>query len=149
VCVDPKDYLCLSEQGLVRPWESFTSNWFIYNYCVEPVVFINKRTISNRGSKWTVTEPSKKPAWKQVESRARLIIQPWKWRRYIPPKRRLTLNGLHGVISQKMVLFITTAVRTSNLLRLIINNSDFFVEIRLPLRSTNAILVWLQNNTPL
>jgi hypothetical protein len=25
-----------------------------------------------------------------------------------------TLNGLHGVISQKMVLFITTAVRTSN-----------------------------------
>jgi hypothetical protein len=33
---------------------------------------------------------------------------------YVPPKRRLTLNGLHGVISQKMVLFITTAVRTSN-----------------------------------
>jgi hypothetical protein len=26
----------------------------------------------------------------------------------------LTLNGLHGVISQKMILFITTAVRTSN-----------------------------------
>jgi hypothetical protein len=31
----------------------------------------------------------------------------------VPPKRRLTLNGLHGVISQKVVLFITTAVRTS------------------------------------
>jgi hypothetical protein len=30
------------------------------------------------------------------------------------PKRRLTFNGLHGVISQKIVLFITTAVRTSN-----------------------------------
>jgi hypothetical protein len=29
-------------------------------------------------------------------------------------KRRLTLNGLQGVISQKMVLFITAAVRTSN-----------------------------------
>jgi hypothetical protein len=28
-----------------------------------------------------------------------LIFRPWKWRRYIPPKRRLTLNGLHGVIS--------------------------------------------------
>jgi hypothetical protein len=27
---------------------------------------------------------------------------------------RLTLNGLHGVISQKMILFITTAVKTSN-----------------------------------
>jgi hypothetical protein len=26
----------------------------------------------------------------------------------------LTFNGLHGVISQKIVLFITTAVRTSN-----------------------------------
>jgi hypothetical protein len=27
---------------------------------------------------------------------------------------RLTFNGLHGVISQKIKLFITTAVRTSN-----------------------------------
>jgi hypothetical protein len=25
--------------------------------------------------------------------------------RYVPPKRQLTLNGLHGVISQKIVLF--------------------------------------------
>jgi hypothetical protein len=24
------------------------------------------------------------------------------------------LNGLHGVISQKMILFITTALKTSN-----------------------------------
>jgi hypothetical protein len=38
----------------------------------------------------------------------------WQGRRYIPPKRRFTFNGLHGVISQKIVLFITTAVRTSN-----------------------------------
>jgi hypothetical protein len=29
------------------------------------------------------------------------------------PKRRLTFNGLHGVISQKMELFTHTAVRTS------------------------------------
>jgi NhaP-type Na+/H+ or K+/H+ antiporter len=29
-------------------------------------------------------------------------------------KLLLTLSGLHGVISQKTVLFITTAVRTSN-----------------------------------
>jgi hypothetical protein len=33
---------------------------------------------------------------------------------YVPQKSWLALNGLHGVISQKMVLFITTAVRTSN-----------------------------------
>jgi hypothetical protein len=32
----------------------------------------------------------------------------------VPPKRRLKLNRLHGVISQKMILFITTAVKTSN-----------------------------------
>jgi hypothetical protein len=34
-------------------------------------------------------------------------------KQYVPPKRRLKLNGLHGVISQKMILFITTAVETS------------------------------------
>jgi hypothetical protein len=43
-----------------------------------------------------------------------LFSLPWRWRRYVPPKRQLTFNGLHGVISQKTVLFITTAVRTSN-----------------------------------
>jgi hypothetical protein len=47
---------------------------------------------------------SKKPTWKQVASRA------WRWRPYVPPKHRLTLNGLHGVICQKMALFITTSL---------------------------------------
>jgi hypothetical protein len=42
------------------------------------------------------------------------ILRPWRWRRYVPPKRRVQLNVLHGVISQKMILFITTAVKTSN-----------------------------------
>jgi hypothetical protein len=32
------------------------------------------------------------PAW--------LIFRPWRWRRYVPPKRWLTLNRLHSVISQ-------------------------------------------------
>jgi hypothetical protein len=27
-----------------------------------------------------------------------LFLRPWRWRRYIPPKRGFTLNGLHGVI---------------------------------------------------
>jgi hypothetical protein len=36
------------------------------------------------------------------------FLRPWRWRRYVPPKRRVTLNGLHGVISQ------TIAVKTSN-----------------------------------
>jgi hypothetical protein len=43
------------------------------------------------------------------------ILLPWGWRRYVPPKRRLTFNGLHGVISQKIQVFITTAVRASKL----------------------------------
>jgi hypothetical protein len=42
-------------------------------------------------------------------------------RLHAPPKRRWTINRLHGVITQKVELFITTAVRTSklNLLHLI------------------------------
>jgi hypothetical protein len=44
----------------------------------------------------------------------RLVLRRKKWKWYVPPKRRLTSNGLHGVISQKIELFITTAVRTSN-----------------------------------
>jgi hypothetical protein len=35
-----------------------------------------------------------------------LFLRPWRWRRYVPPKRRLKLDGLHGVISQKMILFV-------------------------------------------
>jgi hypothetical protein len=29
---------------------------------------------------------------------ARLIFLPWRWRQYVPPKRRMTFNGQHGVI---------------------------------------------------
>jgi hypothetical protein len=33
------------------------------------------------------------------------ILRPWRWRRLFPPKRRLSFNGLHGVVSQKIKLF--------------------------------------------
>jgi hypothetical protein len=33
---------------------------------------------------------------------------------YVPPKYRLAFNRLHGVISQKITLFITTAVIASD-----------------------------------
>jgi hypothetical protein len=36
-----------------------------------------------------------------------LILRPWRCRRYVPPKRRLTFDGLHGVISQKTELSTT------------------------------------------
>jgi hypothetical protein len=45
---------------------------------------------------------------------ARLILRPWRWSQYVPPKRRLTFNELHGVTSQKILLFTKTAVWTSN-----------------------------------
>jgi hypothetical protein len=34
-----------------------------------------------------------------------LILWPWGLRRHLPPKHRLTFNGLHGIISQKIELF--------------------------------------------
>jgi hypothetical protein len=42
------------------------------------------------------------------------ILRPRRWSRYDPLKRRSNFNGLHGVISQKIERFITTAVRASN-----------------------------------
>jgi hypothetical protein len=54
-----------------------------------------------------------------VASRALLVscsAYSWtlKMKATFPLKRRLTFKGLHGVISQEIELFITTAVRTSN-----------------------------------
>jgi hypothetical protein len=49
-----------------------------------------------------------------------LFLRPGRWRWFVPPKRRLKLSELHGTISQKMILFITTAVKTSNPTTLII-----------------------------
>jgi hypothetical protein len=34
-----------------------------------------------------------------------LLFLPWRWKRHVSPKRQLTFNGLHGVISQKIKLF--------------------------------------------
>jgi hypothetical protein len=42
------------------------------------------------------------------------ILLPWRWRRHVPPKRRLT-QDLHSAIYQKTTFFIVTAVKASNL----------------------------------
>jgi hypothetical protein len=34
-----------------------------------------------------------------------IILRPWRWKLYFPPKHRLTFSELHGVISQKIELF--------------------------------------------
>jgi hypothetical protein len=44
----------------------------------------------------------------------RLIFRHWRWRRYIPQKRRLTFKGPYGGMSQKIALSRTTAVTISN-----------------------------------
>jgi hypothetical protein len=46
--------------------------------------------------------------------RAWLSLWPWIWRWCVPPKHRLNFSVLHGVISHKKKLVITSAVRTSN-----------------------------------
>jgi hypothetical protein len=57
---------------------------------------------------------NQKAGSKQIPFLARLILQSWRWSWYVPPKRRLNLNGPHGVISLKIECFIITAVRISN-----------------------------------
>jgi hypothetical protein len=36
-----------------------------------------------------------------------LILRPWRWRQHVPPKHRLAFSRLHGVISNKIELFMT------------------------------------------
>jgi hypothetical protein len=69
-------------------------------------IFLNITPFSLCSRLWLLPASSWFLAW--------LILRPWRWRRYVRPKRRLTFNGLHGVISQQTEHFITTAVRTSN-----------------------------------
>jgi hypothetical protein len=42
-------------------------------------------------------------------------LSPWRWSRYLPPKRRF-LQKPHGVTSHKTEFFIVTTVKSSNLI---------------------------------
>jgi hypothetical protein len=58
--------------------------------------------------------PNKKPAARlPLLVFAWLILWPWRCRRYVPPKRR-TFSEVHGVASQKTVLYLVTHVGTSD-----------------------------------
>jgi hypothetical protein len=46
------------------------------------------------------------------------------WWQAEPPKRHLTFNGLHGVMPQKIEQFITTTVRTWNLVKTLLWEVD-------------------------
>jgi hypothetical protein len=65
------------------------------------------------GGKYRLHLQGRKISWARNQSESRW--QAWRWSRYVPPKRQQTFNGLHGVICQKIALFIIIAVRTSNL----------------------------------
>jgi hypothetical protein len=39
------------------------------------------------------------------------VLRPWRWRRYLPPDRRLTFNGPHAVISQKIIVLDSVMFR--------------------------------------
>jgi drug/metabolite transporter (DMT)-like permease len=73
-----------------------------------------------------------------------LFLRPRKWRQYVPPKRRLKLNGLHGIIFQNMILFITTAVKTSN-------PTNFMLLRSHNISGINSLLckLWLLITTPI
>jgi hypothetical protein len=60
---------------------------------------------------------------------AQLILLPWRWRRHVLPKHQLTFNRLYGVMSKKIVLFITTTVRTTNPTYKSIHDHDFYNQL--------------------
>jgi hypothetical protein len=63
--------------------------------------------------------PKKKPTCNKQSFPSRLFhtwltLQTWTWKRYVPPKCPSTLNGLYFVTCQRLELFKTTSMRTSN-----------------------------------
>jgi hypothetical protein len=83
---------------------------------------------------------SKRSAW--TASKACHILRLLIWRRHIPPKRRLTFNGPHGVASQK----ITTAVGTSNATKYYVSffTHVYYIQSAEPAISTNSSVSYAQ-----
>jgi hypothetical protein len=76
---------------------------------------------------------------------ARLTIRPWRWKRYVTPKHRFIINGLHGILSKKIVLIITTPVMM--LLLPHISFSRLGLNIRLSNSSSTPSICVLFGNT--
>jgi hypothetical protein len=62
---------------------------------------------------WKQLVQSAPICWRWFPARGFFFL-PWRWSRYVPPKRLLT-QDLHSATSQKTIFFIVTAVKTSNL----------------------------------
>jgi hypothetical protein len=54
------------------------------------------------------------------------LIRPWRWRQHVPPKRWLTFNGLHSIISHKTLLLMTTTVNLKSY-KGIINYTFYYI----------------------
>jgi hypothetical protein len=102
----------------VVPCRSYVNRCFGGTYRVH----FQGRKIRERGtsmSRWLQTESPvevtqlyKNRNGGRVGHKGNLFL-PWKWRRYVPPKRRFTRD--HGTTSQKTTFFIVAVVKTSNL----------------------------------
>jgi hypothetical protein len=113
----PRNMVVLAQHRSERPWKGPLSIWGTDNKefqerCGQGVLGLRNLAgtsgaASWRGTAWPIREP-------RTVVRLTTILRPWRWRRYVPPKRRVQLYGLHGVISQKMILFKSTAVKNSN-----------------------------------
>jgi hypothetical protein len=67
---------------------------------------------------------------------------PWRWRRYVPPRRRLT-PLLHGATSQKTAFFIVTAVKTSNLTKWkLFKENLIFVQCHFVKNKLQILITW-------
>jgi hypothetical protein len=61
-----------------------------------------------------------RPSWGTSSLRTKLaqILSPWRWRRFVPPKRRFLKELPDVVMSPKTAHFMVTAVKTSNVILL-------------------------------
>jgi hypothetical protein len=89
---------------------SFQSILNTFLICIEPEVLT--AVVMKSSVFWDITPCSPLSVnrrWLLSASRcfiAWLIRRPWRWRQHVPSKRWLTFNGLHGVISQMIELFL-------------------------------------------
>jgi hypothetical protein len=89
--------------NLPRLWGSHSGGYEQFCLLGYNVVFRRNMSPPYSGS---MNTPYKKPAWstdsKQSCFLAWTILRTWRRRRNVPPKRRNTINLLHGIIPQKI-----------------------------------------------
>jgi hypothetical protein len=76
--------------------------------------FLNNSAVIKSSILWSITPRSPLKVNRRFGGTCSLHLRGWRWRCHVPPKRRLTFNSVHDVIPQRIELFITTGVRTSN-----------------------------------